>query len=189
MNSYKPSTCKRHIFLILLATFALPTISNAETYNFRVIFAEVPASEAIRAGDADAAIEILENRVMDAATQYVADERATLCALYIVKRMLAPARKMCQFAVETEQSEVAYNNRGVLRAHLGDATGALEDFERAKGLPGEQQSYIEDLESADTHLIASSNYSVGIRFSVRRAQIGQSLAGIVHGARVEELGN
>jgi hypothetical protein len=103
--------------------------------------------------------------------------------------MLAPARKMCQFAVETEQSEVAYNNRGVLRAHLGDATGALEDFERAKGLPGEQQSYIEDLESADTHLIASSNYSVGIRFSVRRAQIGQSLAGIVHGARVEELGN
>ena len=189
MNSSKPSICKRYIYLILLATLALPTISNAESYNFKVIFAEVPASEAIRAGDADAAIEILESRAMDADTQYVADERGTLCALYVVKRMLAPARKMCQIAVETEQTDMAYNNRGVLRVHLGDATGALEDFERARDFPENQQHYVEDLKGADARLIAGSNYAVAIRFSVRRAQIGQSLAGLVRGARVEDLGN
>lgn len=189
MNSYKPSLCKRLILPIMLATIALPTISNAERFNFRVVFTEGSGSDQIRAGNADAAIEILENRTRDADQPYLADELSTLCALYIVQRRLITARKACQTAVETDQSDAAYNNRGVLRAHIGDTDGAIEDFERARILPKNDQQYIDGLKSNDVRLVAGSNYSLALKFSVKRAQFGQSLAGLVRGARVEELGN
>ena len=43
MNGYKSSLYNRNVYLILLATLVLPTMSNAEIYDFKVVYAEVPA--------------------------------------------------------------------------------------------------------------------------------------------------
>ena len=160
MNSYKPSLFNRNAYLIFLATLALPAISNAETYSLNVVYAEVPGAEEIHAGNHYTAIEILESRAKDADNHYVADELATLCALYIVTGKLSAASVTCHHAVQTDRSDTAYNNRGVFRARLGDAAGALEDFERTRILPDDHQRYIEELKKNDARRIASRNYAV-----------------------------
>lgn len=189
MNRYISFLYNRGIYLTLLATLALPTMSNAETYNFKVVYAEVPGIEEISHGHLDAAIEILESRAKDADNHYVADELATLCALYIVKGRLAAAHRTCDVAVENDQSAAAYNNRGVLRAHLKNAAGAMEDFARVRVLPAYRQRYFEELTRLEARLLASSNYDVAERYAARRADVGQSLVSAVHGASVEDLGN
>ena len=65
MNGYLSSLYNRNLYLVLLATIVLPTISNAETYNFRVVYAEVPGINEIIAGDHAAALEIMESRAKD----------------------------------------------------------------------------------------------------------------------------
>jgi hypothetical protein len=108
----------RNVYLSLLAISFLPVASYAQTYDFKVVYAEVPGIDEILAGNHDAAIKILENRTRDASSNDLADELATLCALYIVKGKLVVAQKTCNSAVETDRSHTAYNNRGVLRVHL-----------------------------------------------------------------------
>ena len=105
MNAYKPSLINRNVCLIFLATLALPAISNAETYDFKVVYAEVPGAEEIRAGNHDAAIKILESRAKDANNDYVADELATLCALYIVKAKSGYALKGRDLAARRDSDE------------------------------------------------------------------------------------
>ncbi len=191
MNSFKSSLHNPTFYLILLTAFALPTMSNAESYDFKVVFAaEVPGSTEIGVENYDAAIEILESRAKDSNKPYIADELATLCALYVVKRRLAAARRTCHNAVETDQSHLAYNNRGVLRAHLGDAAGAVRDFERARVLPSDRQRYIKELMRGDARLIATGNYAVAIEYAERRGRPDpvQAFIGRVGGANVEELG-
>jgi len=191
MNIFKSSLYNPTFYLILLTTFTLSTTSNAETYNFKVVFAaEVPGSTEIGVENYDAAIEILESRAKDSNKFYVADELATLCALYVVKRRLETARKTCHNAVETDQSHLAYNNRGVLRAHLGDAAGAVRDFERARVLPDDRQRYIKELMRGDARLIASGNYAVAVKYAERRGRPDpvQAFLGRVGGASVEDLG-
>ena len=136
MNSFKSSLENRIVNLIMLATFVLPAICNAENYKFEMIYAEVPGSAEIRDGHLDTAIKILENRVQDADKHYVADELAPLCARYIVKGKLSAASVTCNDAVETDRSNAAYNNRGVFRTQLGDTSGAMKDFAHARNLPG-----------------------------------------------------
>jgi tetratricopeptide (TPR) repeat protein len=190
MNGYLSSLYKWNIKLALLATIALPATSNAETYNFKVVYAEVPGIREVVAGDRDAAIEILESRAKDSKKYYLADELATLCALYVVSGKFAIAHKACNQAVETDQSYTAYNNRGVLRAHLGDAAGALEDFEHARVLPQNQKRYVQELMSRDARLIATNNYATARKLAAkRRFDPSQALANSVRGASVEELGN
>ncbi len=190
MNGYLSSLYNRNLYLILLATIALPAMSNAETFNFRVVYAEVPGINEIIAGNHAAAIEILDRRAKDSKNYHLADELATLCALYVVSGKFAVAHKTCNKAVETDQSYTAYNNRGVLRAHLGDAAGALEDFEQARVLPKNQKRYMQELMSRDARLIATSNYAVARKLSAkRRFNPSQALANSVRGASVEDLGN
>jgi tetratricopeptide (TPR) repeat protein len=189
MNSYLTSLSNRNLYLILLATFALPSMGNAETFDFKVVYADVPGINEILAGNADAAIEILEARAKDPNRYYMPDELATLCALYIMKGELVAARKTCDSAVETDRSHTAYNNRGVLRVHLGDSAGAIEDFARVRVLPDNRQHYIDELKQRDARLIATGNYAVAKKLSAKRAQPWQSLAKSVRGASVEELGN
>lgn len=189
MNSYKSSLFDRNVYLIVLAILALPVMSNAETYKFKVVFANVPGTEEIRVGNYDAAIEVLESRAKDVDNHYVANELATLCALYIVKGKLSAASVTCHHAVETDGSDAAYNNRGVFRAHLGDAAGAMKDFERARVLPGNHQRYVEELMGADARLIASNNYAVVTEYRTRRNLLRPTLAGRVRGASIEDLGN
>ena len=178
---------KRSLFL--LGMLALSNLSIAETYNFKVVYAEVSGTEEIRAGNHDAAIEILQSRAKDANDHYVANELATLCGLYIVKGKLAAARKTCNAAVENDESDAAYNNRGVLRAHLGDTIGGMEDFERVRVLPDNQQRYIEEFMSNDARLVASSNFAVATKYAQSRGHPGQSLANSVRGASIEDLSN
>ena len=189
MNGHLSSLYKGNFYSVLLATFALPSISNAETFDFKVVYAEVPGINEIVAGDADAAIEILETRAKNPNKYYIPDELATLCALYIMKGRLPEARKACDNAVETDQSHTAYNNRGVLRVHLGDSAGAIKDFARVRVLPDNQQRYIEELKERDARLVASGNYVTAQKLSAKRMQPWQSLANSVRGASVEELGN
>ena len=190
MNGYLSSLYNRNLCLILLATMALPTLSNAESFNFRVVYAEVPGINKVVAGDHAAAIEILESRTKDANAYYLRDQLATLCALYVVSGKFAVAHETCNKAVETDRSHTAYNNRGVLRAHLGDAAGALEDFERARVLPKQQKHYIQELMNRDPRLIATNNYAVAKKLSAkRRFDPSQALANSVRGASVKDLGN
>ncbi len=191
MKKYQLPPSAQKKLLILLLTLALPSISNAEIYDFKVVYAEVPGTEEIRAGNHDAAIKILESRAKDANNYYVADELSTLCALYVVNGKLAAAHKTCHVAVETDQSHAAYNNRGVLRAHLGDVAGAMEDFERARVLPDNRQRYVEELMKGDARLIASNNYAVATVYIERRGRPdpAQALISRVGGANVEGLSN
>jgi len=175
-------------YLILIAALTLPAISIAESYQYKVVYANVPGIEEVRAGNHDAAIEILESRSKDTDNYYVTNELATLCALYIVSGKLSAASVTCRDAVETDASHAAYNNRGVFRARLGNIAGALEDFKRARVLPADLQRYIEERMQADTRLIASNNFAVASKYTViKRGNTGQSLAQRVHGASIEDI--
>lgn len=190
MNGYLSSLYNRNLCLILLATMALPTMSNADTYSFRVVYAEVPGVNEVIAGKHDAAIEILEDWVNNADVYHQPDELATLCAMYVMSGKFAVAHETCDKAVETDQSHTAYNNRGVLRAHLGDAAGALEDFEHARVRPKNQKRHIQELMKRDARLIATNNYATARKLAEkRRFDPSQALANSVRGASVEDLGN
>ncbi len=191
MKNFKSLLCNPTFYLLLTTTITLPAMGNAESYNFKVSFADVPGFEEIRTGNYDAAIDILEKRADDANNQYVHNELATLCALYVVNGNLVAARRTCHKAVETDQSDASYNNRGVFRTQVGDAAGAALDFERARVLPDDQQRYIEELTKRDARMIASGNYTEVLRLAARRVQPEsmQALAGSVRGASVEDLGN
>lgn len=189
MDGHTLSVVRRYIYPFMVAILALPAMSYAQTYDFKVVYAEVPGINEIVAGNHDEAIQILENRAKSEKKYYLADELATLCALYVVRGKLAVAREVCDDAVATDRSYTAYNNRGVLRVHLGDPTGAIQDFERARVLPQNQERYIEDLMKRDARLIATSNYAVAKRLATKRKQPWQSLANSMRGASVEDIGN
>ena len=190
MNSSKLSSNARSICLILLATIALPALSNAGNYRFELIYADVQGSAEIRARKLDAAIEILEGRTRDPDIHYVTNELATLCALYIVKGQLSAASITCNDAVETDQSNAAYNNRGVFRTQLGDTPGAMGDFAKARSLPDKQRNYIRELMSGDAKLIADSNYRVAERYEFSlRDEIKPTMASQSFGASIEDLGS
>ena len=191
MKNFKSLLCNPIFYLLLITTITLPAMSNAESYNFKVSFADVPGLEEIRTGNYGAAIDILEKRADDANNQYVHNELATLYALYIVQGNLVAARRTCHDAVETDESDASYNNRGVFRAQVGDAAGAALDFERARVLPDDQQRYIEELMKHDARMIASGNYAEVLRLAARRVQPEsmRALASSVRGASVEDLGN
>lgn len=187
MNGHTISVSMHNACLSLLAVLLVPVMGNAQSFDFKVVYAEVPGINEIVAGNHDAAIEILEGRSMDSSAYYLADELATLCALYVVKGKLVKAREACDSAVEKDRSHTAYNNRGVLRVHLGDPQGAIEDFERARVHPRQQKQYVEELMMRDARLIATSNYAVAKKLSASRKQPWQSLASSMRGASVEDI--
>ncbi len=187
MNGFKLSLSMRIVYLPLLALLLLPAVSNAQSYDFKVVYAEVPGINEVLAGDHDAAIRILEDRARDSSKYYLADELATLCALYVVKGKLKEAREACDNAVETDRSHTAYNNRGVLRVHLGDREGAIDDFGRARVRPQNQKRYVEELMMRDARLIATSNYATAKKMAANRQQPWQSLVNSMQGASVEDL--
>ena len=174
--------------LILLVTLALSTLSIADPHEFLVLIGHVPGTEEYDSGDLDAAIELLESREKMADKQRnVGDELATLCAFYILKGNLDAARKTCYAAVGIDQSDLAYNNRGVLRVYLGDTAGALEDFDRTRVLPDDQRRHIEELKRGSARLVASKNFAVTTEIMERRRTKEWTLAGAVKGADIEDL--
>lgn len=189
MDGHTFSVVRRNVYFSMLAFLALPAASYAQTYDFKVVYAEVPGINEIAAGNHAEATEILEKRAKDDDKYYLVDELSTLCALYIVQGKLKMARQVCDEAVETDRSYTAYNNRGVLRVHLGDPTGAIQDFELARVQPQQQKRYIEELMKRDARLIATSNYAVAKKMASKRKQPWQSLASSMQGANVEDIGN
>jgi len=147
-------------------------------------------STEIRAGNPDAAIKILEDRAQAADKPYVADELATLCALYIAKGQLSAASVTCNDAVENDRSKAAYNNRGVFRTQLGDTSGAMEDFAHARNRPDDQRRYVEELMSGDAQHIASNNYVVAEKYEMNmRNESRPTMVSQTLGASIEDLGN
>ena len=51
---------RRSVYMALLGILVLPILSNAETYDFKVVYADGPGSREIRAGNHDTAIRILD---------------------------------------------------------------------------------------------------------------------------------
>ena len=187
MNGFLSLLYNRNVYLILLAALALSTVSMAETWEFKVLYADVPGVEKALAGNLDAAIEILESKATNIDNHYVADEQATLCALYVAKGKIDAARKTCNAAVEIDQSDIAYNNRGVLRARLGDTAGALEDFDHARVLPDDQHRFIENLKRGNARLTASRNFALTTEIVEGHRTKEWTLAGAVKGADIEDL--
>jgi hypothetical protein len=65
----------------------------------------------------------------------------------------------------------------------------MEEFERAKVFPENQQRYIEELTRGDARLIASGNLAVATEFSEKRGNPESTLASRVRGASIEDLDN
>ncbi len=173
--------------LILLVTLALPTVSIAEPYDLQLAVIEVPGTEEYATGKLDTAIELLESRENMADDDYVGLELATLCAFYILKGNLDVARETCSAAVKIDQSGYAYNNRGVLRAQLGDTVGALEDFDRVRVLPDDQPRYIKQSKESNARFIASRNFAVTTEIMERRRANEPKMTGAVNGANIEDM--
>ena len=192
----EPSICARNVYLALLATLALPAVGNADEIMLNLVYAEDPESAVIRAGDRNAAIEHFERKVEAADEHYVVDELATLCALYIAKGSLSAASVTCQAAVDTDRSAAAYNNRGVFRAQLGDAKGAMEDFVSARNTPARQVRDIEEFVGGDPRQTASVNFvrttrliaeKYGLNEADRNGQDEHIVVSSARGASVEDL--
>lgn len=184
---FLPNICKRGWFL--LGVLALSNSSIADTFEFKVVYAQVPGIEMILAGDFKAAIAKLERRARDSSSDYFPDETATLCALYVVTGKLNAGRRACQAAIEIDRSHAAYNNRGVFRAHQGDSVGALEDFGRARVSPEHEHRYIEELKRRDGRLMASRNFEVAVAYIERRKNGKRRKSGSLPVASVEDLNN
>lgn len=189
IDMFRPETAfkKRVIGLLPVAALALPGLSSAETFEFKVVYAEVPGIEKILAGDFDSAIARLEERARNSGAHSVPNELSTLCALYVVTGRLDKGQDTCQAAVEVDRSDAAFNNRGVYRAHSGDTEGALEDFRRVRVAPENESLYVEELKRRNARLMASRNFTVAIRYIERRKNGQKRKAGVVSAASVEDL--
>ena len=174
--------------LLSMALLSMPVYS-IERYTFQVIFISDLASDEIDAGDYDAAIKVLEGRARDADIEYVDGELSMLCGLYVLTKQLVAAHTTCNAAVDSDGSYVAYNNRGVLRAHLKNLKGALDDFARARVPPEKRQFYIQELIRLDARLVAGVNYAECNRFAAARKARGwdEVLNERMKGAEVEEI--
>jgi tetratricopeptide (TPR) repeat protein len=174
--------------LILLVTLALSTVSIADPHELYLLFAKDPATDEYKSGDLNAAIELLESRDKMADSQRnIGDELATLCAFYILKGNLDSARERCSAAVEIDQSDLAYNNRGVLRAQQGNTVGALEDFDHVRVLPEDQPRYIEQLKEADVRFTASINFARATEIMAEHRTNKPTMTRAVKGAKIEDL--
>ena len=174
------------IGLLLISGLTLSDASRAETFEFSVVYAQVPGIEKILAGDFDSAIAGLEKRASDSDAEYVPDELSTLCALYVVTGRLRDGRKTCQSAVEIDGSDAAFNNRGVLRAHQGDTEGAMKDFQRVRVAPENMELYIEKLKRRNARLMASRNFDVAVKYIEKRKNL-QKRKAFMRTASVENL--
>lgn len=145
----------------------LPFVSVADTFDFRVVYADVPASEQVRAGHHKQAIRLLEKSTSDPDVPYTPGELSTLCALYVVYKDFENATRTCDKALRKDRSNAAFNNRGVLRVHLGDIEGAKADFDRARIRDGQRDEYIATLLRGDARLIATGNFEIVTDYAQR----------------------
>jgi hypothetical protein len=164
---------------------ALPgQVLIADDARLRVLFADVPASTAIAAGDLGNGIEQIENQFSQNPDGTSGDDLATLCGAYILQALYGKAESVCDLAVEMGASGVALNNRGVLRALTGDIDGARNDFDRAR--PKNMVEYMHELRQKDVGLVSTDNFDLIKRIiAMRPPKSGRHITG----AKVEDIAN
>ncbi len=180
----------KHIKVLAFTAAAALMLGNpsfADVFHFRVAFENVPGVEEIETGNIQAGIKVLEDQLDQIEPGSSGDILATLCAAYIVNVSLDKAERACNKAVETNPTETAYNNRGVIRAFNGDFSGASEDFERAG--PRQLEEYLNELRTTDVRLIAVDNLRLISEMSAKHtpAEVNTSVAWST--AAIEDLNN
>lgn len=163
--------------------------ARGETLALRLAYADVPATDLIVEGRFDDAIAVIERRYRADAGQLWRDERATLCGAYVASKRLEEAVAACDDAVAVDASEVAFNNRGVLRMHLGDIAAALEDFARVSVAPEDMDAFLATLAERNVRLVATANMALAQRLAARRAEqrARSTSAQALRGAQIEDL--
>lgn len=128
---------------------------------------------------------MLENRLYNIEQGNSGEILATLCAAYIVNVSLDNAERACNKAVETDPTEIAFNNRGVFRAFKGNLSGAREDFDRAR--PRQLEVYLSELKAKDVGLLAVDNFRLINKLSATHnlAELDVSVA--LKSAAIERL--
>lgn len=142
------------VALIVLST--IPFNSQAGGLSFRLSFEDLPGVDAVESGDIAAGVAALEAQVADREAPTYGYALATLCGVYVMAKAFGKAVDTCDEAVANGPADTAYNNRGVMRVHLGDLAGARADFNRAR--PENMDEYLERIRISDPRLIAESNY-------------------------------
>ena len=171
--------------LISAAVLMLGNPSFADVIPFRIAFENVPGVEEIEAGNIQAGIKVLEDQLEQIEPASSGDILATLCAAYIVNVSLDKAERACNKAVETNPSETAYNNRGVIRAFNGDFSGAREDFDLAR--PRQLEAYLEELRTKDVRLMAHENYHLIDELLAKRTSAEDIASFALSTAAIEDL--
>ncbi len=170
--------------LPVIAFVAASVASAGEVYSFRVAFENVRGVEHLVSGNVAEGIRLIESDLQAGDTNE-ADAMATLCGAYVLNGDVDKAGKTCAAAVERFPGDTAYNNRGVLRAFIGDMEGAREDFDRAR--PASIDEYMAELATRDVGLVASGNHEMLLDLTVRNSRhVIQS--SIDKGADIETLG-
>ena len=127
----------------LAALLAFPPLHAA---SYRLISSPqmVAGSQALEKGDYGQAIQALEASLADRNGDPAGLIRINLCVAYTAMHAFEKALPECEKAVAENCANgnvhafngslldtISHNNRGVLRARLGDYTGAMEDFDLA----------------------------------------------------------
>lgn len=185
MNMYTPRQIATFSVKTIAILISLSATSYADTFSFRVAFENVAGIEEISAGNVNASIDVLEQKLAQADVQDEGYILANLCGAHIIDSSLVKASAVCDEAVNRFPGETAFNNRGVLRAFTGDFNGAKKDFDRAR--PEQLQEYLEQLRTKDVGLIADANYGLMTELSARYSSADLNSSMATNTAAVEEI--
>ena len=121
----------------ILTTMAAVTLLNpaaalAESWELQPAERGTPGSADIEAGRLDHAIRLLTQAVESGQSDEDPALLENLCVAHAMKLEYEQAMRYCNIAVGHPASGAsALNNRGVLRAAMGDGRGAVRDLKRA----------------------------------------------------------
>jgi len=103
----------------------------AESWELRAMDENIVGSREILDGKIDDAIELLE-QARENTRREDSGVLGNLCVAHALKLEYAKALRYCSRAIHsTEADPMTYNNRGAVRAAMGDERGALRDFWQA----------------------------------------------------------
>jgi regulator of sirC expression with transglutaminase-like and TPR domain len=118
--------------VLTIAVLLVSATVGAETWELRPAAGDVAGSAEIEAGRIDDAIRILMLELDSRASDTHLAVLENLCVAHTLRVEYDTAMRYCdQAAGHSSASATTLNNRGVLRAIMGDHHGAIQDFRRA----------------------------------------------------------
>ncbi len=119
------------IFVLLGFCFFFHPDICAESWELRPMGDDAPGSKQIRDGKIDEAIQLLHQARKDSDTED-STILGNLCVAHALKLRYPEALSYCSRAINrANEDPLVYNNRGAVRAAMGDKRGASRDFQRA----------------------------------------------------------